>query len=29
MLTKLSNKLRGWAKGWLVFILFVLDVAFV
>jgi hypothetical protein len=29
MLTELSNKLRGWAKGWLVFILFVLDVAFV
>jgi hypothetical protein len=29
MLNRLSNKLRSWAKGWLVFILFLLDVAFV
>jgi len=29
MLHRLSNKLRSWAKGWLVFILFLLDVAFV
>ncbi len=29
MLTKLSNTLRRWAKGWLVFILFLLDAAFI
>ena len=29
MLTRLSNTLQRWAKGWLVFILFLLDVAFV
>lgn len=28
MLNKLSGKLRGWAKGWLVFILFLLDSLF-
>ncbi len=29
MLNKLSNRLQRWAKGWLVFILFLLDAAFV
>lgn len=28
MLNRLSNKLQGWAKGWLVFILFLLDGTF-
>ncbi|MEW6404771.1 MAG: hypothetical protein AB1649_23485 [Chloroflexota bacterium] len=29
MLRKLSNKLQGWAKGWLVLIFMALDIAFV